>query len=376
MTKNLDALKGLTTPPPPAGWNAGATWDGTEGYVTTHATSEAETPSDGQWGHVFEQFGLDPGKYTIEGPVRHSAWEVPGHDVQHAYRARIVEKPDRAFDVNDLLDGIYLDSSGPIDVTAGWRTIQVGDCHIGKSVEDGAGTEMLISRWKDSVSNALSLGNYDGLHIPFMGDLIEGEASQGGKNVAHNDLTLTEQLRVARHLVSWTIQESMLAGVDLIVSTVPGNHGDHTRQRNANLDDNYDVDIVNAVEQAFSLLGHQDRIKWYYPKPGSGHIVYDVGDTGFVSLHGHTLKGQVKGAETWWAGMSASNAPAARANILMAGHYHSPVVSNFTRDKWICFGGALEDKSTWLNESNGATSQPGMLTYTTFKGKPRNFSIV
>ena len=80
-------------------------------------------------------------------------------------------------------------------------------------------------------------------------------------------------------------------------------------------------------------------------------------------------------SENWWAGMSVSGAPAGAAHILMAAHYHSPLVSNYTRNKWICFGAALEDKSTWLNEQNGASSQPGMLTYLTDGGKPYGFTV-
>ena len=191
----------------------------------------------------------------------------------------------------------------------------------------------------------------------------------------NNDLTLTESLRVARHLVSWTVQEALHHAQEVIVSAVPGNHGDTTRLQNRPLTDSHDIDIVSAVQQAFELTEHKDRIKWYYPEEGTGHLVYEVDGTIFASTHGHLFKGMLKGAENWWAGMSVSGAPAGAAHILMAAHYHSPLVSNYTRNKWICFGAALEDKSTWLNEQNGASSQPGMLTYLTDGGKPYGFTI-
>ena len=72
----------------PNGWESGLKWDGDAGVITTPAM---DSPPDLQaWGHVLKKFGLDPEKYAIDGKVRHSAWEVPGHGVQHAYILLIV----------------------------------------------------------------------------------------------------------------------------------------------------------------------------------------------------------------------------------------------------------------------------------------------
>ena len=160
----------------------------------------------------------------------------------------------------------------PKNCGGGWRTIQIGDTHIGKSVLDGAGSDLLVKRWKESITNILDMGTAQGIHLAFMGDLIEGENSQGGKNIANNDLTLTESLRVARHLVSWTIQEALHHAENVIVSTVPGNHAETTRLQNRPLTDSHDLDIVSAVQQAFELTEHKDRIKWYYPRSEEAHV--------------------------------------------------------------------------------------------------------
>lgn len=375
---NLDALKNLTQPPAPKGWEPGVQWDGHEGFVTTQPTSDSEGPRDDQWDHVLEHFGLDPAVYMIDGPVRHSAWDVPGHGTQRAYRARIVLRPERTFDIEDVLECIYGEFEPVVADTSGWRTLQIGDTHLAKGLLDGGGSQTLIERWQSSVRSALSMGGtYEGVHLAFMGDLIEGEVSQGGANISGNDLTLTESLRVARHLVSWTIQEALGVAEKVIVSAVPGNHGMTTRVQNRPHTDSHDIDVVSAVQQAFELAGQGDRISWFYPAPGSAHVVYEVGDTTFASIHGHTFgNGAIAGATKWWAGMCASERPAAAAQVLMAGHFHSPVIQNYTTNKWICFGGALETQSTWIHEKNGTTSKPGILTYVTHGGEPREFSVV
>ena len=374
---SIDDLKNLSTPAP-TGFRPGIEWSGDTGHVTVAAKPGEEPDRDKINGVIDSSPFLTSDEVEVDWSSKPRVsihHDDNGNAIQIWYKLPLMRRRKGGKDVDDVLDLIYDDIPPIWDRGKAWRTIQIGDTHIGKGALDGAGAQLLVDRWKESFTNALGLSRAEGVHLAFMGDLIEGENSQGGKNIANNDLTLTESLRVARHLVSWTIQESLRCVNKVVVSAVPGNHGDTTRLQNRPLTDNHDIDIVSAVQQAFELSPHKDRITWYYPEEGTGHLVYEVDGTIFASTHGHLFKGMLKGAENWWAGMSVSGAPAGAAHILMAAHYHSPLVSNYTRNKWICFGAALEDKSTWLNEQNGASSQPGMLTYLTDGGTPYGFTI-
>ena len=374
---SIDDLKNLSTPAP-TGFRPGIEWDGETGHVTVAAKPGEEPDRDKINGVIDSSPFLTSDEVEVDWSSKPRVsihHDDNGNAIQIWYKLPLMRRRKGGKDVDDVLDLIYDDIPPIWDRGKAWRTIQIGDTHIGKGALDGAGAQLLVDRWKESFTNALGLSRAEGVHLAFMGDLIEGENSQGGKNIANNDLTLTESLRVARHLVSWTIQESLRCVNKVVVSAVPGNHGDTTRLQNRPLTDNHDIDIVSAVQQAFELSPHKDRITWYYPEEGTGHLVYEVDGTIFASTHGHLFKGMLKGAENWWSGMSVSGAPAGAAHILMSAHYHSPLVSNYTRNKWICFGAALEDKSTWLNEQNGASSQPGMLTYLTDGGTPYGFTI-
>ena len=374
---SIDDLKNLSTPAP-TGFRPGIEWSGDTGHVTVAAKPGEEPDRDKINGVIDSSPFLTSDEVEVDWSSKPRVsihHDDNGNAIQIWYKLPLMRRRKGGKDVDDVLGLIYDDIPPIWDSGKAWRTIQIGDTHIGKGALDGAGAQLLVDRWKESFTNALGLSRAEGVHLAFMGDLIEGENSQGGKNIANNDLTLTESLRVARHLVSWTIQESLRCVNKVVVSAVPGNHGDTTRLQNRPLTDNHDIDIVSAVQQAFELSPHKDRITWYYPEEGTGHLVYEVDGTIFASTHGHLFKGMLKGAENWWSGMSVSGAPAGAAHILMAAHYHSPLVSNYTRNKWICFGAALEDKSTWLNEQNGASSQPGMLTYLTDGGKPYGFTI-
>src|SRR5699024_1878832 len=169
---------------------------------------------------------------------------------------------------------------------------------------DGDGSDHIIQQWKRSVTAALDCAPRAGIHLAFLGDLIEGQVSQGGANIAGNDLTLTEQLRIARHLVLWTIQQALEAAPRVIVSATPGNHGETTRVQNRPLTDSYDIDIVNAVQQAIGMTELDGFVEFYYPREGDGHVTYQVGDTTFTCAHGHKFGGKMNSAKRWWADMT------------------------------------------------------------------------
>lgn len=373
---NIDALKSLNTPAP-TGWTPGVQWDGEQGFVTTQPSTDPDMPRDERWDEVLQRFGLDPQRYMVDGPVRHSAWDVPGHGIQHAHKARIVERPERTFDVEDLLDSVYAEPSYPYEPRSGWRTIMLSDTHIGKSAEDGGGSDILSQRWRDSVDRALEDGPFEGINLVFGGDLIEGYVSQNGKNIGGCDLTLTEQIRVASHLVSDTVQKCLEAASEVIVAAIPGNHGESTRVSNVSMTDSFDIQIVNNVQQALELARLSDRVSFYYPEPNTGDVTYTAGDLTYTVVHGHRFSGgPVNGAEKWWAGQITNDRPAAAADVLLFGHFHGMRAWSWTARRWIMCAPALETESRWFANSTGATGNPGVLIFDDVDGKPANISIV
>lgn len=374
---DLEKLKALTTPPAPSGWTPGVQWDGESGSVTTYPTVDAEAPRDDQWDHVLERFGLDPQRYMVDGAVRHSAWDVPGYGIQHSHRARIVERPERRFDIEDLLDAVYADPDYPDNPRSGWRTIMLSDTHIGKSLEDGGGTDIIISRWKNSVDRALEDGPFEGINLVLGGDLIEGYVSQHGKNIGGCDLTLAEQIRVASHMVSDTIQQCLGAAEEVVVAACPGNHGESTRVANVSMTDSHDLQIVNNVQQALELARLDDRVSFYYPEPNTGDVTYTAGGLTYTVVHGHRFSGgPVNGAERWWSGQITNDRPPASADVLLFGHFHGMRAWSWTARRWIMCAPALETESRWFANSTGATGNPGVLIFDDVDGKPANISIV
>lgn len=369
----MTSVDDLASTPAPGGWAPGLAWDGDAGTLTTHAD---RTPDAGTWSDVMEFFGMDPEKFVIDGPVRHSAWEVPGHGVQHAYRARVVARPERAWTVEEIADRI----SAPVEPVAAPvgdapLTVMVSDQHIGKSEMEGAGTPYLVDKWKRSVLSALGGARYPAVNVVLGGDTIEGHVSQGGKNIGQSDLTLTEQIITAQHLVAWTVREAARHAPVVHVAAVPGNHTETTRVVGVPMTDNWDLLIARNAEQAWNMAGGGADVRWHYPAPGTGDVTWSDGAATMTAVHGHTFRGQMSGAEKWWSGHIANGLAPAESTILLAGHFHNFQMANWARNRWIIFAPALERKSTWFVNRTGSTATPGVLSFTTSGGTPVGVTV-
>lgn len=371
----LDDLKYLNTP---KGFEPGIEWDGDTGHVTVIA-KDGKQPEKAQIDKVLDTSPfLNSEEIEVDWSARPRVsiqHDSDGNLIQAWYKLPLKRRRGTVADVGMIREHIH-NTPAPRETTTSWRTIQIADTHIGKSVGDGAGTEYLIKKWKQSITYALNCDNRAGVHLAFLGDLIEGEVSQGGKGVATNDLFLQDQINVAAGMVAWTIDQALAMGTEVIVSAVPGNHGEISRQFFRPLRDSYDIGIVASVQREFRRDPNNDRLTFYYPEEYAHHVTYQVGCTVFTAVHGHMFKGQMSGAEKWWAGMATNKLAPGAANVLMAGHFHNMQIANFTADKWIMFSPALEKRSTWFNEQTGKTSTAGMLVYDTINGTPFNIGVV
>lgn len=370
----IDDLKNLGEEPP-SGWNPGVEFDGITGYITTHP-ADAVNHEDAR--RILKASRLNPDDFIIDWTKTAritSHINAAGDLVQAWYKLPFYRKPERTFDVEDLLDDLYLPDGPENPTERTWRTIMISDQHIGKGSEAGGGTPVILDRWKQGVFRALKDRSYEGINLVLGGDTIEGYVSQNGKNIRECDLILSEQIRTAQHAVSWTIQELLEVAKEVVVSVVPGNHAETTRVQNMPLGDSFDVMILRNVEQAFQLAGAEKRVRFEYPKMTEGHVTYEAGGATFCVVHGHKFKSQMKGAQEWWSGHIANDRDPARATILLAGHFHNFQARSWTSKRWVLFAPSLETESTWFAATNGTSSRPGVLTFVTDGGEPKEMEI-
>lgn len=369
----IDDLKRLTSPP---GFMPGVEWDGTTGHLTV--ATGGETPDREKVDGVLDSCPyLSSDEVQVDWSARPRVsihHDEAGNLVQAWYKLPLVRRPNRAFDVDELV--ALIGNPTVIHESRGtWRTLFITDTHIGKGIGSGGGSDVIAKRWLQSVTDALESG-YEGVHVALGGDLIEGYVSQNGRLISETDLTLTEQIRVAQHLVTKTIQICLEHAPQVVVSVCPGNHGETTRQQARPMGDSHDVQVVASVQQAFDLAGIEN-VTFYYPEPNRGDVTYKAGGDIFTLAHGHRFGGQkMQGAKKWWEGQVMNDRPAAASNVLLAGHFHGFEVANVTHRKWIIFGPSLETESTWFANQSGATSRSGIVAFDMVGGEPRRISVV
>jgi len=281
-----------------------------------------------------------------------------------SYTFKISKAIDRQSKINDL---IKLVNKKPAkqqqQKTDDLFVFAMGDSQLGKV--DADGTEGIVTRWTKSLETARTAwlaGGRPSVLIAGLGDHIEGNQSQGGRNFFRSDLTISEQLRVFRRMLLRTI-DTFIEAPRLVVGIVNGNHDDIQRFQATDASDGHATESAIAVSEALALnparYGH---VQIYVPGKDEDHLVLEVNGTNFVLIHGHQWsRGK---AMEWWEKQTFNNHPAGAGHILIHGHEHEFQISS-RRDRLIITTPALEQESTWYKHKAGAVGRRGVLTFIT-----------
>ncbi|GAA1645703.1 hypothetical protein GCM10009700_35130 [Brevibacterium sanguinis] len=356
-----DILNKANIPTPPKGWNSGATFDGTEGEATS---KPMPVGADFEPADVLRENGFDPDLYEIDG-LTFSIWDAQTKEGTEKFTSRRFKFRRKALteelaSVDDLLALIAAAPKPPRAKTATADNVTVfavGDLQLGKG--NGDGTEGIVRRFLSSLASAV--GRYNeaptgSVLIAFLGDCIEGVVSQGGRNIGENDLSLTDQLKVLRHLMTQTILQFEETGARLTILSVAGNHDEPYRSPvNAKPTDSFAIDSLRAVEEAFSLAG-RSGLTFVYPKESELAVFAEVGGVRFLAAHGHQWRTGKHYA--WWQGQSFSRQTGHDAQWLLSGHRHHFFIDTES-DRYFLQVPALEERSDWWRNKTGQVGNPG-----------------
>lgn len=254
-----------------------------------------------------------------------------------------------------------------------------GDLQIGKS--DGDGTEGILAAFTQSVDAAVvdfkRLGGrkrFGIVHIAFVGDCGEGNQSQGGRNMWRTELTVTEQYRLFRRLMLYTVDAFRLIADQIEVDVVNGNHDEAQRFQSTREDDGHATESAIALRDALKLNPDAyNHVAVYVPNKDEATITRPVGDTIMTMTHGH--KWRRGKAFDWWAGQSLNwHAPGA-AQLLLHGHEHEFHVSA-KRERTIICCPSFESESTWWRHRTGDVGKRGAVVFTSSAGEFADMRIL
>lgn len=363
---------------PPA---ASSEYDGSVGYIQT-------VPLTGIPSHdeILREWGYDPNEVAIVGNPRVSRWQQKSKKDSEpiwlqAYKFTIVPKLNAAMpDIEALVAWAKAKKPQPATtVNPYWFVFQAGDQQLGKRSREGS-TEQIVQRFLESVEGARnefkSLKRYgiEGIQISMPGDCIEGNQSQGGRNVWLTQEAITEQVRIFRRLLYHTVERLAPLADQVIVTVVNGNHDEADRRLNYYPGDGWATHTAEAVaERMADNPGAFGHVKMICPDKWRGAVTVEVGDTVVGIVHGHQW-GKNKSFD-WLANQAVNRHPVGGAQVLQHGHYHEWSVRT-NKHVTIVQSPTFEVASDYLIDKQGSTAKRGAVIYLVRAGEISKMSLV
>ena len=380
----LDDL--LNTPQPPAAPDRRGVavftqeWNATGDESTITATSSSQLVDTQLHDFITSRGGIIPdghtavmvsAKYNPNAWTRDEPYDIDGRKTpavtkgSWSYTFKVVPTISRPQGISDELLKLCNKKPAKQNTTINddLFVFALGDSQLGKP--DGDGTAGIITAWTESLARARTAWLQAGkpmVLIAGLGDHLEGNQSQGGRNFYRSDLTVSEQLRVFRRMLLRTI-ETFIEAPKIVVGIVNGNHDDIQRFQTTDSSDGHATESAIAVAEAMDTnparYGH---VTLFVPPKDSDHLVIDCNGTNFVLIHGHQWsRGK---AMEWWEKQTFNNHPAGAADILIHGHEHEFQISS-RRDRLVICTPSLESESTWFKQKQGAVGRRGALMFIT-----------
>lgn len=321
---------------------------------------------------LFADFDLDPNQWRVTG-VRRSRWQRwDGEWLESARVAIVPASLVGAVDNSDLEQLVAGIAKWRPRTTAKPHTgtlsavYAIGDTQYGKDAGDG--TEGTIARVMSGLSGSLSrhkeltkLGRPIGsVILPQLGDAIEGCVSQNGKVLGRSDIQAqTSQVRIGRRILMEWIKAFAPLVEEIIVPVVPGNHDETTRQTITDPTDNWQIDIVSAVQDACAENPALAHVQFRYPERDNSTLAIDLNGQILGMAHGHQIRG---GAAKWLQAQALGNTPVGNADVLLTAHFHHFIAQQIGPRLHIQIP-ASDGGSAWFRNTNGLDSPTGIVSF-------------
>jgi predicted phosphodiesterase len=372
--------------PYPDGWQPRSEVCDTDGgYVVTKPFEPGHEPEHAD---ALAEFGLDPAQWVVTS-VRRSRWQK--YDGDWLESARINLTPARAqrsdqADADALMAMIGKWKPGKAcrkRADLGTFVAPAGDLQLGKPDGDGSAgtvdrflteTENTVNRLRADLPRGTMAGE---IVLPWLGDCIEGVASQGGRLVMRLDLTPTQQVRVYRRLMWAQIKAFLPLAERIVIPVLPGNHDQAHRIGDAMAtfhDDSWAIEGASAVMDGINEHDDlRDRVRFLFPGHDELTITLDVAGTNIAMTHGHIFG---RDPLKWWDGQAGGRQPAGDADLLLAAHSHHLRVQDHGGGRMFLQIPAIDGGSNWFRHRHGAEARSRMVSFWTSEGHIRGLDPV
>lgn len=357
----------------PEGWRPRSEVDSEEGgYIVTEAYEPGSEPDNEA---ILEEFGYSPELWSVIS-VRHGKWQTYHGDWLETKRVNI---QPRANMLKIQVDGEKIAAQiMKWKPKAPRRTLSeasfvalTGDTQFGK-VGNG-GTDAIIEQYMNELTRTLERQKKikaETVLLPWLGDCIEGNQSQGGKVKGRLDLSITDQVRVLRRVVMWQIKQFVPTTDQIIVPILPGNHDEADRLLLGSLTDSWAIEAVSAVADAVAENDDlKSRVKFLFPEEDTLSITDEFSGVVTSMVHGHQFGTGVNGWKTWWDGQCAGRTPVGDADLLLSAHRHHLRIQDYGGSRLWIQQPALDMGSSWWTERAGDQSPSRLISFLLADGR-------
>jgi len=349
----------------PQEWRARLDVSDDGGYFISTPRTAGELPDAVE---MFKDFDLNPLDWTVIS-VRKSRWQR--YDGEWLEAARVSIKPasilrsETNTDFDTLVAEIKKFKPKVLKTETGELAyvIAVGDTQYGKDAGDGsAGTVrrvmMAIDESVTRLKELQKLGRNIGLIVLLnLGDCIEGSVSQHGKVLGRSDLSVTQQVRLARRILLMWVKALSLFGIRVIIVGVPGNHDQENRITLSDPTDSWQLDIVASVQDICAENPALNHIEFRYPAKDNSTLAIEICGVVIGMAHGHQSRDMGK----WWHGQATGRTPVGSADVLLTGHFHHFRADQIGPRLWIQVP-AMDGGSAWFRDAKGLESPTGIVS--------------
>lgn len=363
----------------PDGWTPRVEYDDAGGTIISTPWKDGEDrPDDAD---LFRLHDLDPGQWRIV-KARSSRWQHhPEGPWLNASRIEFVPAGAllAAEDADELVSRISTwRPRFPKTSTERSFWAPMGDTQIGKV--EGGGTPATIDRVLAEVERQVGRQRdlkAERVVLPWMGDCIEGIVSQGGKIQGRIDLTITEQVRIFRRLVSAQIKAFLPYSEQILVVGIPGNHDETTRDLFTVGSDSWSLEAISAVQDGIKENPElQNRVEFLFPSRDSLDVTVDQDDVRVTMVHGHQFPNRAEYWRVWWEGQAAARLLPGDADVLIAAHRHHLAVQDFAGGRVFIQIPAMDGGSRWFDNRRGGNVPSRSISFLLEDGRIRNLDPV
>lgn len=289
-------------------------------------------------------------------------------------------------DLKEALEGFTIYPQWPAKGAHSLHTavFAMSDLQIGKASQRLGGTPETIARVRRSIARFVrELKNTAPANLPEAiviwdgGDSVENHWNTP-EQIATNDLSLPEQIRVARRLFLEAIKEIAPYAPKIYFVSVPSNHGQSRvgyKAAGGTVDADFGLEISYQLEDAVRENPSLNHVEFIRPEALMETAELEVSGTKLAFNHGHRASSQ-KTHSDWWAKQSHGRMPGWDADILLVAHYHNMGLTQSGNGRWIIQTSSSDAGSDWFTYKSGETAVQGITAFDVCEGQWSNLRIL